>query len=860
MLLAALSALPPLAVMLSMAIQWRRHEVLDAQASALDLVRRASSTHERQLQACERTLVALASFLSPQPLQSHDLAAVLDAVSSGHLIEENLAFYTADGQLLASARPVVQANIAARPFFGRAVGTGHLAIDDYAIDLDRRSAILAVARPVRDALGRTERVILRVFDVGWLREVAEGMSLPRGTVLAIFDNRGTIVARHPRAHLPETSRGHSPLVDAALSRNREGTLESDAFDGVHRTFAFAPLRDADAGRKLYLAVGIPTAVATALADRTLLVDFFGFSIAIALLMAVASVAGERLVVRHVRDLVKVAHSFGRGDMSARAQTAGRPAELVDLAATFNGMAEALEARQREVARQRDAAALQEARTRAILENSNEGVSLRDPGGRWLYVSPATARILGCTPDALLGRHATDFVHPDDRKHAHGVLAELLRRPGCVVSTCLRMRHKDGGWRWVACDLQNLLNEPAVAAILTTYRDITDYRHAQEELRRMRDELDLRVRERTAALVKTNQALQAEITERKRAHETLQKLSQVIEQTADSVLVTNRDGVIEYVNPAFETMCGYSRAEAVGKTPRLFSSGCHDARFFETLWSTILSGQVFRTIVTNRTKDGTLFDEDQTITPMRDGSGTVTHFISTGRDITQRKRAEQAVRRLNRQLEQETTRIANLLHDEAGQFLTSAHIMLSDLGRELPAGSRDRLQMVRRHLDQVEESLRTISHDLHPRILTDMGLIGSLRFRAELFTRRTGVKALVVAAEPCELPQAAQVALYRLVQEGLTNIAKHARATAVTIAVSATPQQFVCTIQDDGCGFDADEALDRRDKLTLGMQNMRDRIESLGGTLEVVSRPGHGTVLRATFSKEEWYGCSDCACR
>lgn len=849
MLLAALAALPPLAVMLSMAIQWRRHEVLDAQASALDVVRRAAATHERQLQACERSLAGLAAFVGQGPVRPDELAAALTPALSGHLIEENLAFYSAEGQLLASARPVAISDLPKRPFFERAVGTGNLAIDDYAFDLDRRAAILAVARPVRDARGRTERVILRVFDVGWLQEVAVGMALPQGTLLAIFDNRGTIVARHPRGE-PAEARDPATLVGAALSSHREGTVESDAFDGVRRTFAFAPLRDPDNGRQLFVAVGIPTAVATALADRTLLVDFFGFSVAIALLLGVASLAGDRLVVRHVLSLVKVAHRFGRGEMSARAETAGGPAELVDLAVTFNTMADALEKRQREAARQRDFAAQQEARMRAILENSSEGLSLCDPSGRVLYASPATARMLGCSPEDLLGRHITDFIHPEDREPALTLLTEILRHPASMISGCFRLGYQDREWRWVACDAQNLLDDPAVAAILTTHRDITVYRQTQEALRRTRDELDVRVRQRTAELVKANQALEAEIAERLRAHESLQKFSHVIEQTADSVLVTSRDGVIEYVNPAFEVMSGYTRDEAVGQTPRLVSSGRQDARFFENLWTTILSGRVFRAIVVNKKKDGTLFDEDQTITPMRDGSGAITHFISTGRDITQRKRTERAVRRLNRQLEEETTRIANLLHDEAGQFLTSAHIMLADLDRGLRADSRDQLHLIRRHLDQVEASLRTISHDLHPRILTDMGLIGSLRFRAELFARRSGVKAVVVATDPCELPRPVQVALYRLVQEALTNIGKHAGATTVTITVAAEPRQVVCTVQDDGRGFDVTENFYRREKLSLGLSNMRDRIESLGGTLEIVSQPKHGTLLRAVLSIEE----------
>jgi len=848
LLLVALSALPPLAVMLSMATQWRRHEVVDAQTRALELVRRASAVHERQLQACERTLASLEAYLELLPTHRDTVASVVSAVLSSPNPDENIGFYTAGGQLLASVRPSMRLDVASRPFFARAVSTGRVAIDDYTFDLDRRSAMVSVAHPVLDGAGRTDRVILHVFDVGWLRGVGADLSMPPGTILAVFDNDGSIVAQHSSAGVRLQAARHSPLVQAAIGSTHEGTLESDAFDGVRRTFAYAPLRDSDTGRDLFIAVGIPLAVATALADRTLFLDFIGFGIAIVVGLIAASMAGERLVLRHVRALGAAADRFGTGDMSARAGTAGRPAELAHLAAAFDSMADALEARQREVVGQRDRAALQEARIRAILENSNEGVSLGDASGRWLYVSPPMARLLGCSPEDLLGRHARDFVLAADREALDGLLAEAVSRPGRVLSGCIRLRHRDGEWRWIACDVQNLLDDPAVGAVLATCRDITDYRHTQDALRAARDELDLRVRERTAALVKANQALEAEIAERKRTQATLQMLSYVVDQTADSVFVTSRDGIIEYVNPAFERLTGYSQAEAAGQTPRLFSSGLHDARFFRTLWAKILAGQVFRTIVTNRTRDGRLFDEDQTITPMRDASGAITHFISTGRDITERKRTEQAVRRLNQQLEQETTRIANLLHDEAGQFLTSAHILLADLGRDLPAAGREQVQVVRRHLDQVEESLRTLSHDLHPRTLTDLGLVAALRFRAELFSRRTGVTAVVEAVEADRLPHGIEVAVYRLAQEALTNAGKYARASRVTIALARSGPRVTCSVQDDGCGFDPAQVA-ARDTPTLGIENMRDRIEALGGTLEIVSRAGEGTLVRAVLPVE-----------
>lgn len=115
---------------------------------------------------------------------------------------------------------------------------------------------------------------------------------------------------------------------------------------------------------------------------------------------------------------------------------------------------------------------------------------------------------------------------------------------------------------------------------------------------------------------------------------------MVEQTADHVMITDKNGVIEYVNPAFEKLTGYAKEEVIGQTPRILKSGHHDQRFYETLWQTILAGQAFRGILLNRKKNGLLFYEEKTITPLRDDQGDIAHFVSTGKDITERKRLEQ----------------------------------------------------------------------------------------------------------------------------------------------------------------------------------------------------------------------------
>ncbi len=142
----------------------------------------------------------------------------------------------------------------------------------------------------------------------------------------------------------------------------------------------------------------------------------------------------------------------------------------------------------------------------------------------------------------------------------------------------------------------------------------------------------------------------DVTEERHAAELTRKLSSAIEQTADSVLITDADGIIEYVNPAFERITGYSAQEAMGRKPSLVKSGLHDETFYRRLWQTLRQGEPFRNTFINRRKNGDLYFEEKTITPLKDGAGRTTHFVSTGKNITERMQAEIALRESNALLE------------------------------------------------------------------------------------------------------------------------------------------------------------------------------------------------------------------
>ncbi len=150
---------------------------------------------------------------------------------------------------------------------------------------------------------------------------------------------------------------------------------------------------------------------------------------------------------------------------------------------------------------------------------------------------------------------------------------------------------------------------------------------------------------------------------------LQSLSVVVEQTADSVVITDRDGNIEYVNPAFEATTGYTQQEVLGKTPRLLKSGKHKSSFYKDLWDTVLAGKAFRAVITNRKKNSDLYYADQTITPIKDASGEITHFVSVWKDITERMHYREQLETLNQDLEFEKHKFEQILNfdEKIGTF-------------------------------------------------------------------------------------------------------------------------------------------------------------------------------------------------
>jgi signal transduction histidine kinase len=206
--------------------------------------------------------------------------------------------------------------------------------------------------------------------------------------------------------------------------------------------------------------------------------------------------------------------------------------------------------------------------------------------------------------------------------------------------------------------------------------------------------------------------------------------------------------------------------------------------------------------------------------------------------------------LSRQLlavqEAERRRIAHELHDEAGQLLAAVHLALEATILGLPPQFREGFDQVRSHLDAIETQLRCLAYELRPTILDDLGLLPALQGLAHRVAERTGLCIRVDNVLAGRLAPAVETALYRIIQEGLTNITKHAAATHVEIQLWQDDKRVHGLLRDDGVGFAVEQVMGQTGLRGLGLLGIQERLQALGGTLEITSAPGQGTTLQITL--------------
>ncbi len=406
-----------------------------------------------------------------------------------------------------------------------------------------------------------------------------------------------------------------------------------------------------------------------------------------------------------------------------------------------------------------------------------------------------------------------------------------------------------------------LSSPAALAIENALLYL-ESRRAQEALEALNNELEQRIKGRTAELSDSNALLKKEVTEHRETEEALSKSEEsyrfLVENANDIIYKADSTGHFTFFNPIAVKATKYSEQELTGKhfTKLMRQDYRKKAERFYVL-------QIVKKIPSTYyefpmiTKDGEEVWLGQHVQLIIE-SDQILGVHAIARDITGRKRAEKALRESRKKLrflsshlltvqEKEQRRISLELHDDLGQTLAVLKLQLQSIHDKMRQNNgtiKKDLAASLNAVDQIIESVRRLSRDLSPSILEDLGLSAAIRWLVREFKERFKINFTSSIPEIDNLfPREGQTLIYRIFQEAFTNIGKHAQANNVSVKINKGEKRVFFLVKDDGIGFDVEEqdALDHTEK-GMGLSAMDERVRMLGGQLEVSSQRNQGTTI------------------
>lgn len=465
---------------------------------------------------------------------------------------------------------------------------------------------------------------------------------------------------------------------------------------------------------------------------------------------------------------------------------------------------------------------------AVVEILPVGLCRVDPEGRCLYVNGSWMSLAGISARQARENGWESAIHPADRRRVRAEWSAMTQF-GWPFHSEYRFLHSNGRVVWVvsrAVECRNAAGD--LDGYVGTVTDVSELRQMREELQQSRSELAERVRVRS---------------------EQIHRMAMVVENSDDAVYSTDNNGFFLNWNKAAETLFGYSAEEVIGKmTASILVPPNMAAEAQQFALQVRAGGSVHRHETFRMTRGGQLIEVALSLFPLRSSDGQLLGTSAILRDITALKGHERRLHQLSWRLmriqDEERRRIARELHDSTAQLLAALTMNLAVLSNgeaRLPKARREAILKDSTLLAQdAARELRSHSYLLHPPMLDEQGLGAALRCYIEGFSSRSGI------ATECDidprigrLPDEIELTLFRVVQESLTNVMRHAQSPTAALALRLAPNSILLEVRDAGRGL----ALGAADKPGVGIPGMTERLHQLGGTLTVESSPG-GTTVRA----------------
>ncbi len=454
---------------------------------------------------------------------------------------------------------------------------------------------------------------------------------------------------------------------------------------------------------------------------------------------------------------------------------------------------------------------------SVFEIFPDMVFVVDQEERVLFVNQVAARAMGGKAEDLVGRRQSELFRPDLAGRHSEAIQHVFRTGEVVVTENQQDLHVHPVW--IDTRLVPFRNPSgAIVAVVGIVRDVSERCRAQEAL-----------------------ALREAY------------LRSMLDNLPYLAWLKNTKGEFQVVNQPFATAAGKARpSDLLGLDDFAIWPGELAAGYVADDQEVMRTGQ--QKLVEEQISDhGRLRWVETFKSPVFDAAGKVIGTTGLGHDITQRRQLQEEQRRAREQLralaahvesvrEQERVRIAREIHDELGQSLTCMGMDLAFLDRQIDPENKEAAARVAALAELVKDTIRCvrrISSELRPSILDDLGLGAAIEWLAHDFESRTQTSCTVEAPEDLSLPFALATPLFRICQEALTNITRHASATHVDIHLRCSDTHISLTVKDNGRGI-TEEEIKRYG--SLGLLGMKERVAILGGALDVAGRPGEGTTL------------------